>query len=313
MLPERIGVFLALAAAICLPLAGAAPSAPPEPFAACAASWSSACHVAPPPVAGAKIRTPDGLDVAAAEKLAQSLGLQFSLRQLTAEEAGPALASGQVDLVLGERVGVEVAAAVPGAQLAWQGTGYAVRPKAVIRSDTRMRSGADTRGRRVCMAQATAAQAQRAPGAEVRTYRVPSDALVAVREGDCDVGLIDDALWEPLMRFPEWKKFSSTLAAEGRAPNGRGWCPPRRRPTAPGWPPKCAPGTAPAPGRRWPPRARDVAFDVWTWNVGLPRQEAPRGHAMRGYEPHADRALRAPGRHQEKPLRRLCRARVHGG
>ncbi|WZB60611.1 hypothetical protein WJ970_22260 [Achromobacter xylosoxidans] len=49
----------------------------------------------------------------------------------------------------------------------------------------------------------------------MRTYRVPSDALVAVREGDCDVGLIDDALWEPLMRFPEWKKFSSTLAAEG--------------------------------------------------------------------------------------------------
>ena len=219
MLPERIGVFLALAAAICLPLAGAAPSAPPEPFAAARARGELVIglpYVAPPPVAGAKIRTPDGLDVAAAEKLAQSLGLQFSLRQLTAEEAGPALASGQVDLVLGERAGVEAAAAVPGAQLAWQGTGYAVRPKAVIRSDTRMRSGADTRGRRVCMAQAaTAAQAQRAPGAEVRTYRVPSDALVAVREGDCDVGLIDDALWEPLMRFPEWKKFSSTLAAEG--------------------------------------------------------------------------------------------------
>ena len=163
MLPERIGVFLALAAAICLPLAGAAPSAPPEPFAARVRGELviGLPYVAPPPVAGAKIRTPDGLDVAAAEKLAQSLGLQFSLRQLTAEEAGPALASGQVDLVLGERAGVEAAAAVPGAQLAWQGTGYAVRPKAVIRSDTRMRSGADTRGRRVCMAQAaTAAQAQ---------------------------------------------------------------------------------------------------------------------------------------------------------
>ena len=75
------------------------------------------------------------------------------------------------------------------------------------------------------------------------------------------MGLIDDALWEPLMRFPEWKKFSSTLAAEGRAPNGRGWCPPRRG--RPRWPPKCAPGTAPAPGRRWPPWARDVAFDVY--------------------------------------------------
>ena len=166
MLPERIGVFLALAAAICLPLAGAAPSAPPEPFAAARARGELVIglpYVAPPPVAGAKIRTPDGLDVAAAEKLAQSLGLQFSLRQLTAEEAGPALASGQVDLVLGERAGVEAAAAVPGAQLAWQGTGYAVRPKAVIRSDTRMRSGADTRPPRV-----HGAGRDRGPGAGAR-------------------------------------------------------------------------------------------------------------------------------------------------
>ena len=269
MLPERIGVFLALAAAICLPLAGAAPSAPPAPFAAARARGELVIglpYVAPPPVAGAKIRTPDGLDVAAAEKLAQSLGLQFSLRQLTAEEAGPALASGQVDLVLGERAGVEAAAAVPGAQLAWQGTGYAVRPKAVIRSDTRMRSGADTRGRRVCMAQAaTAAQAQaRAWGAEVRTYRVPSDALVAVREGDCDVGLIDDALWEPLMRFPEWKKFSSTLAAEGAraerawlvsaaAPADRAWLAAEMR----AWD---RAGAWKALAAKW---ARDVAFDVY--------------------------------------------------
>ena len=283
MLPERIGVFLALAAAICLPLAGAAPSAPPEPFAAARArAGHRLAHVAPPPVAGAKIRTPDGLDVAAAEKLAQSLGLQFSLRQLTAEEAGPALASGQVDLVLGERAGVEAAAAVPGAQLAWQGTGYAVRPKAVIRSDTRMRSGADTRAAACAWRRPRPRpRRRRAPGAEVRTYRVPSDALVAVREGDCDVGLIDDALWEPLMRFPEWKKFSSTLAAEGMraerawlvsaaAPADRAWLAAEMR----AWD---RAGAWKALAAKW---ARDVAFDVpGPGSAGLPRLGARRAGA----------------------------------
>ena len=182
MLPERIGVFLALAAAICLPLAGAAPSAARACFAAARGELVIGLpYVAPPPVAGAKIRTPDGLDVAAAEKLAQSLGLQFSLRQLTAEEAGPALASGQVDLVLGERVGVEVAAAVPGAQLAWQGTGYAVRPKAVIRSDTRMRS-APTRAAAACAWR----RRDRGPGAARLGPRCAPIACLPMRWWRCE-------------------------------------------------------------------------------------------------------------------------------
>ena len=80
-----------------------------------------------------------------------------------------------------------------------------------------MRKPADVRGRSVCVAEA-ATQARTLAeswGAVVRTYRVPSDALVAVREGSCDIGLVDDAVWEPLVRFPEGKKFSSTLAADG--------------------------------------------------------------------------------------------------
>ena len=98
----------------------------------------------------------------------------------------------------------------------------------------------------------------------MRTYRVPSDALVAVREGDCDVGLIDDALWEPLMRFPEWKKFSSTLAAEGMraerawlvsaaAPADRAWLAAEMR----AWD---RAGAWKALAAKW---ARDVAFDVY--------------------------------------------------
>ncbi|MNU76718.1 Bacterial extracellular solute-binding protein, family 3 [compost metagenome] len=168
-------------------------------------------YLAPPPVAGAKIRTPDGLDAAITEKLAASLGLPFRLVQLPAEQAASALAAGQVDLVLADRAGSQPA------EVATQPTGYAARPKAVIRSDTRLRQPADARGRSVCMAEAaTAAKAlAESWGAVVRTYKAPSDALVAVREGSCDIGLVDDAVWEPLVRFPEWKKFSSTLAADG--------------------------------------------------------------------------------------------------
>ena len=268
MLPERIGVFLALAAAICCRWRRRAVRA--ALLLRRAASWSSACPTAPPPVAGAKIRTPDGLDVAAAEKLAQSLGLQFSLRQLTAEEAGPALASGQVDLVLAS-AGVEAAAAVPGAQLAWQGTGYAVRPKAVIRSDTRMRS-APTRAAAACMAQAaTAAQAQaRAWGRGAHLSRAFRCAGGGAR-GRLRRGPIDDALWEPLMRFPEWK-FSSTLAAEGAraerawlvsaaAPADRAWLAAEMR----AWD---RAGAWKALAAKW---ARDVAFDVYL------DQEVPAG------------------------------------
>ncbi|WP_313621801.1 transporter substrate-binding domain-containing protein [Achromobacter sp.] len=168
-------------------------------------------YLAPPPAAGAKIRTPEGLDAAMTEKLGASLNLPVRLVQLPVAQAATALASGQVDLVLADS---------PQSQpdtVAMQATGYAARPKAVIRSDTRLRKPADVRGRTVCMAEA-ATQAKALAegwGAAVRTYRVPSDALVAVREGTCDIGLVDDAVWEPLVRFPEWKKFSSTLAADG--------------------------------------------------------------------------------------------------
>ena len=217
-------------------------------------------YLAPPPEAGAKIRTPDGLDAAAADRLGQSLGLPVRLRQLSGEQAAAALAAGEVDLVLADG-----AADLP-ASVAAQATGYAVRPKAVIRSDTRLRRPGDARGRSVCMAEAATASRALAEswGAVVRTYRVPSDALVAVREGSCDIGLVDDAVWEPLMRFPEWKKFSSTLSADGdrrervwllRADDAasRGWLDQQMR----DW---NRAGAWKAMTVKW---ARDVAFDVY--------------------------------------------------
>lgn len=217
-------------------------------------------YLAPPPAAGAKIRTPEGLDAAIADKLAASLKLPVRLVQLPAGQAATALASGQVDLVLADRANGQPAS------VAAQPTGYAARPKAVIRSDTPLRKPADAKGRTVCMAEAAAhAQAlAQGWGAVVKTYRVPSDALVAVREGACDIGLVDDAVWEPLMRFPEWKKFSSTLTPDGarqervwllRAGDdaSRAWLGQEMR----AWE---RAGAWKAMASKW---ARDVAFDVY--------------------------------------------------
>ncbi|WP_454674264.1 ABC transporter substrate-binding protein [Achromobacter pestifer] len=205
--------FRLAALTVCMLLAGMA-QAQTSGFAAAQARGELVVgvpYLAPPPVAGAKIRTPDGLDALMAEKLGQRLGLPVRLQQVPAGQAAAALSAGQVDVVLADEAGAQPPT------VAVQSTGYGARPKAVIRSDTRLRTPADVRGRSVCMAEA-ATQARALAeswGAVVRTYRVPSDALVAVREGSCDIGLVDDVVWEPLVRFPEWKKFSSTLTGDG--------------------------------------------------------------------------------------------------
>lgn len=217
-------------------------------------------YLAPPPAAGAKIRTPDGLDAAMTDRLGLSLGLPVRLRQLPPEQAAAALAAGEVDLVLADG-----AAGQPDT-VAVQTTGYGARPKAVIRSDTGLRRPGDVRGRSVCMAEAATASKALAEswGAVVRTYRVPSDALVAVREGSCDIGLVDDAVWEPLLRFPEWKKFSATLAADG-ARRERVWLLPAGDSASRNWLDQemrawDRAGAWKAMTAKW---ARDVAFDVY--------------------------------------------------
>ncbi|MGE8614908.1 MAG: substrate-binding periplasmic protein [Achromobacter veterisilvae] len=243
--------------------AGAATQAQAGPFAAARERGELVVgvpYLAPPPEAGAKIRTPDGLDAAMADRLGQSLGLPVRLRQLPPEQASAALAAGEVDLALADDT-----AGLP-ASVAVQPTGYAARPKAVIRSDTRLRRPADARGRSVCMAEAATASRALAQswGAVVRTYRVPSDALVAVREGSCDIGLVDDAVWDPLIRFPEWKKFSSTLAADG-ARRERVWLLSADDPASRDWLGQemrawDRAGAWKAMTAKW---ARDVAFDVY--------------------------------------------------
>ncbi|MGN6578746.1 MAG: ABC transporter substrate-binding protein [Bordetella sp.] len=175
-------------------------------------------YLAPPQAAGAKVRTPERLDPQMAQRLARRLGLPVVLRQVDAAQAPALLASGAVDLVLADEADTAADAAPPSG-IERVPTGYATRPQAVIRDDTAMRRWSDVAGHTACMSDAAAAAQALARrwGAKVRLYRVPSDALVAVREGQCDLGLVDDTVWTPLMGYPEWKKYAATLPLEESA------------------------------------------------------------------------------------------------
>jgi len=224
MIPSLRSVFStcrpALAGAVLAAAALAAPAHAGQPFAQARARGALVVgipYLAPAAAAGAKVRTPERLDTVMAARLGEQLGLPVKVVQVEPAGRAAALAGGTVDLLLADRLAGQSVPGLDTPGVAVVPAGYAARPKAVIRSDTTLRHWQEVKGRSVCMstaafqAQALAAQW----GATVRTFRVPSDALVAVREGACDIGLIDDAQWGPLMRFPEWKKFSATLPAAG--------------------------------------------------------------------------------------------------
>lgn len=172
-------------------------------------------YLAAEPAAGAKIRTPERLDGVMAARLGQTLGLPVKLVQMNEVRAAAALEKREIDLLIADRVAGGEQPSI--ANVTEIPTGYAARPQAIIRSDTALREWKDIKGLTVCMSTAAFLAQSLATqwGATVRPYRVPSDALVAVREGNCDIGLVDDVAWTPLMKFPEWKKFSSTLDAQG--------------------------------------------------------------------------------------------------
>lgn len=219
-------------------------------------------HVTPAAEPGAKRRTEDRLDTPVVHTLAKALNLPAQMIQIAPADAAAALAAGTIDLALyslpaGARTGAHLAA-IP--------TSYITYPKAVIRSDTRIHSLADLRGRSVCVARTAdlaAREAARA-GARPLSFPVPSDALVAVREGKCDLGLIDQTVWQDLMHFPEWKKFSATLDLPAR-PLTLAWLVPAKEGRQVDWLRKQMQqwdrnGQWAAFSKKW---ATDVAFDVY--------------------------------------------------
>ncbi|AHG62675.1 type 2 periplasmic-binding domain-containing protein [Advenella mimigardefordensis] len=229
-------------------------------------------HVTPAAAPGAKVRTEDRLDAPAVKALATALKVPSQLVELAPAEAAKALVDGRVDLAL---------YSLPADAANWPDvtpvpTSYRTYPKAVIRSDTNIRSRADLAGRSVCVARSAtqaATEATRA-GATLLSFPYPSDALVAVREGKCDLGLIDQTVWQPLMHYPEWKKFSATLELAD-APRTLTWLLPATQVREAQWLQSRMQqwdraGQWVAFSKKW---ATDVAFDVYL------DQEVPDCHS----------------------------------
>lgn len=172
-------------------------------------------YVAPPYTAGAKYRTPEGIETVLAEDLAARLQVRLATLRAAPADRLQLLAGGQADVVLAAVVDgdplLQAATVVP--------TGYAAAPLAIMRTDTDIRKPQQLRGRTVCLSEGGAYVGSMATryGAVEKVFKAPADALLALRVGACDAAVHDDALLEELLKLPEWKKFSSRLQLGPRA------------------------------------------------------------------------------------------------
>ncbi|TCS32731.1 polar amino acid transport system substrate-binding protein [Paucimonas lemoignei] len=174
-------------------------------------------YVAPEYAAGAKFRTPEGIEHALAQDLAQRLQVKAVPLQQTADKhrASPAKAR-KADLQL---LVAPAGASSARADVAAVPTGYVAAPMAIMRTDTTIKSWEQLKGRSVCVTQSGryAGLAARY-GATEKSYKAAADALLALRTGACDATIHDAALLEELLKLPEWKKFSARLTPLGGAP-----------------------------------------------------------------------------------------------
>ncbi len=88
---------------------------------------------------------------------------------------------------------------------------YNIAPMAILRTDTLIATPEQLKGKVVCLPQAGnfAGFAAARFGAIEKTYPSLTDALVALRTGDCDAVVHDSAVLQALASQPEWKKFSA--------------------------------------------------------------------------------------------------------
>lgn len=166
-------------------------------------------HVAPPYVAGAKFRTPENIDSALAESIAEQMKVKLTNISVPSKDRTKAIAARKADIVL-----TSIFDAAPmDKSVAIVPTGYAAGPMAIMRTDTTIKTWEQLKGRKVCVAGdgryvGTIAAKY---GATEMVFRAPADALLALRIGDCDAAVHDSTMLEQLIKLPEWKKFSARL------------------------------------------------------------------------------------------------------
>lgn len=157
---------------------------------------------------GARVRTTSRIDLLLAQRLVDGRAAQLIN------------ASNPMQVLDGERnAGVWLGAwsaqvPVP-AGLVRQSLGYPIGPMAILRSDTTIHDWNALASRTVCVVEDEPYVGEIAArfGALEQRYPSATDALLAVRAGRCDAGVLSNHLLDALQKFPEWKKFSARLPA----------------------------------------------------------------------------------------------------
>ncbi|MFT0532536.1 ABC transporter substrate-binding protein [Castellaniella hirudinis] len=210
--PLRPGAFLKAAALAGLLGAACPAAAQAVPAAAQAvAPWRLGVAGLPPaPVPGAKDRTPARIEV-----LAGQAGGAADLRAVDRDQAAAQLRQAALDGWVG--VWPAEASLPPGVRR--EPLDWSASPMAIMRTDTDIHAWADLAGRTVCLSADGRYVGELAArqGAIEQVYPSATDALLALRIGQCDAAVQDEDFLRQLLKFPEWKKFSAQLAPYRRA------------------------------------------------------------------------------------------------
>jgi polar amino acid transport system substrate-binding protein len=168
-------------------------------------------RVEAPYVAGAKFRTPEGIEQMLAQDLAQRLQIKLTARRIDpAQRNNQPATDFQLITSADNDPLYRTATVIP--------TGYSSGPMAIMRTDTTIKSWPQLKGRTVCVLEGGpyAGTLTAQYGAIEQRYKAPADSLLALRTGACDAAVHDSAMLEELIKLPEWKKFSSQLPARSQ-------------------------------------------------------------------------------------------------
>lgn len=172
-------------------------------------------YVPAPYQAGAKFRTPEGMEHALAEDVARGIGVALKPRIANDADGMKLLSTGEIQLLVATIAEndplLREKHIVP--------TPYRAGPMAIMRTDTTIKTWEQLKGRTVCLSEGSLYKGMTAKryGAIEKVYPAPADSLLALRIGDCDAAVHDSVFLEQLLQLPEWKKFSARLPVGQRS------------------------------------------------------------------------------------------------
>lgn len=158
------------------------------------------------PLPGAKPRTPVRIETLAVQSVQDSAPLQA----VALDRALAQLRDGQLDAWVG--VAPDDVVLPDGVQR--RTLDWSVSPSAMMRTDTDIHDWAALAGRTVCLSAdgRFVGELSARFAAIEQVYPSATDALLALRIGQCDAAVLDESFLRQLLAYPEWRKFSAQLA-----------------------------------------------------------------------------------------------------